>query len=426
MLRYSAFIFISLFLVDMVVAQSSFEKAFRTKSLRIDFELGGNAEKEFAFFKEMKEEPYWAGNPEHLVDVRNSGDYRISMIDSLGKVQFSKGFNSLFKEWQTTPEAQKINRSYYHAIQLPFPKHTMQINIASRQKNGVFKTLLEWEVVPEDYLINRETTTIYPIDTIRFAGNSSDFLDLVFIAEGYTKKEMKKFQQDVRRFEKYIFEVVPFSEFRDKVNIFALLTPSKESSPDVPGEGIYNKTLLNSSFYTFDSPRYLTVMNEKKMYDLAGQMPYDHIYVLVNTPIYGGAGFYNTYTSCASDATLSKEISSHELGHGLVGLADEYYANEADEISYFYTLDKEPWEKNITSLADFGAKWKHLVAKNTPIPTPRIKKFENVLGAFEGGAYQPKGIYSPMQDCKMKSNNTNVFCPACVEAVRKVLEEYTR
>lgn len=426
MARFYLFLFLSLFLFNISMAQTSFDELFRRTSLRIDFELGGSAEKEFAFFRGLKEEPYWAGNPTHLIDNRNSGDYRISMIDSLGNVQFSKGFNSLFKEWQTTPEAKEINRSYYHAIQLPFPKHTMRINIASRQKNGLFQTLLEREVIPNDYLISREETVKSAIDTVCFAGDASDFLDLVFIAEGYKTEEMNKFQQDVRRFQKYIFDVVPFSEFRDKVNIYALLTPSEESAPDVPGEGIYNKTLLNASFYTFDSPRYLTIMDEKKMYDLAGQVPYDHIYVLVNTSIYGGAGFYNTYTSCASDANLSKEISSHELGHGLVGLADEYYTNEADNVSYYYALDKEPWEKNITSLVDFGAKWKHLVAENTPIPTPRVEMFQNVVGAFEGGAYQYKGIYSPMQDCKMKSNNTNVFCPACEEAVREVLKEYTK
>ncbi len=404
--------------------QVNFDTYFYKKSLRIDFELAGNAREEFAILQQMKEEPFWGGNPQHTVDMQNKGDYQIIMKTQDGKLLFSKGFNSLFREWQTINEAKKINRSFHHAVQLPFPKDTTIVAISSRQKNGKFQRLLQWKVNPEDYLISREKTTSYPIDTVSFAGNSADYLDLVFIAEGYTKEQMDKFKKDVRRFRDWIFSVVPFSEYQGKVNIYAIAAPSKDATPDIPGEKVYNKTLLNSSFYTFNSPRYLTVRDTKKMYDIAAQVPYDHVYVLVNTDVYGGAGFYNTYTSCASDCKYAEEIASHELGHGLVGLADEYYDNKNDEVNYYYNLDIEPWEANLTTLVDFAKKWKHLVPQNTPIPTPRSEEYKKTLGAFEGGAYQSKGIYSPMQDCKMKSNNTKILCPACQEAVRQTIETY--
>ncbi len=160
------------------------------------------------------------------------------------------------------------------------------------------------------------------------------------------------------------------------------------------------------------------------MYDIASQVPYDHVYVIINTDTYGGAGFYNTYTSCASDCKYAEQIASHELGHGLIGLADEYYDNKNDDISYYYNLNNEPWEPNLTTLVDFSKKWKHLIKEKIPIPTPRTAPYTKETGAFEGGAYQAKGIYSPMQDCKMKSNNTNVLCPACKEATRKVIDSY--
>ena len=56
-----------------------------------------------------------------------------------------------------------------------------------------------------------------------------------------------------------------------------------------------------------------------------------------------------------------------------------------------------------------------------PIPTPRTKEFENKIGVFEGGGYLSKGIYSPYQDCKMKSNNMKQFCPVCEEAAEKMI-----
>jgi len=40
---------------------------------------------------------------------------------------------------------------------------------------------------------------------------------------------------------------------------------------------------------------------------------------------------------------------------------------------------------------------------------------------FEGGGYMSKGIYSPVQDCKMKSNNEKHFCPVCERAAERVI-----
>jgi hypothetical protein len=47
-----------------------------------------------------------------------------------------------------------------------------------------------------------------------------------------------------------------------------------------------------------------------------------------------------------------------------------------------------------------------------------------VTGMFEGGGYLAKGIYSPMMDCRMKSNEAPGFCPACEDAIRKMIRFY--
>ena len=67
-----------------------------------------------------------------------------------------------------------------------------------------------------------------------------------------------------------------------------------------------------------------------------------------------------------------------------------------------------------------------MVKKGTPIPTPRISKYKNTLGAFEGGGYTSKGVYSSMQDCRMKSNDPKGFCPVCERAIRKTVDFYTK
>ena len=105
-------------------------------------------------------------------------------------------------------------------------------------------------------------------------------------------------------------------------------------------------------------------------------------------------------------------------------MADEYYT---DETGYgdFYNNDIEPWEPNITTLVDFDAKWKDMLNKKTPVPTPREPKYENTIGVFEGGGYEAEGIYSPHMDCLMKTFKGHEFCPVCQRAIERMILYYT-
>ncbi len=162
----------------------------------------------------------------------------------------------------------------------------------------------------------------------------------------------------------------------------------------------------------------------KTIYDVAAVVPYDHIYILVNTERYGGGGFYNFVSVCTADNKLTDEVFVHEFGHSFAGLGDEYY-NSAVAYEDFYNLETEPWEPNLTTLVDFDSKWKYMVADSVSIPTPREAKYKNTVGVYEGGGYTGKGIYSPFIDCRMKSNNPKKFCPVCEEAIKKVIRFYS-
>jgi hypothetical protein len=106
----------------------------------------------------------------------------------------------------------------------------------------------------------------------------------------------------------------------------------------------------------------------------------------------------------------------HELGHGFAGLGDEYYESEVT-FSDFYDPLVEPWEPNISTGVDFQRKWSDLLEPGTPVPTPRTHAYAGVVGMFEGGGYMAKGMYSPVLDCRMKSNEPEHFCPVCRRAI---------
>ncbi len=53
--------------------------------------------------------------------------------------------------------------------------------------------------------------------------------------------------------------------------------------------------------------------------------------------------------------------------------------------------------------------------------------FENSfqVGVYEGGGYQSKGVYRPVQECRMKINECERFCPVCSRAIERMIDYYT-
>jgi len=419
------FLFLILIFPAISNSQIDFNKYFINESLRFDFLLGGNSSEEKVYREQIKKEPFWAGSKKNLTDPFNYGNYRFSVFDEKSdSLLFSKGFSTLFEEWQSTAEAKESDKTFYQSAIFPFPKRKIRLEIDSRQRDGNFKTIYQTEINPDNYFILNETPIQFETFEILKNGGPENKVDIVILAEGYTALEMEKFREDAKRVTQYLFDEEPFKSEKEKFNVSAVLTPSPESGTDIPGEHIYKNTRFNSTFYTFDVSRYLTTSDMKNILDAAALVPYDQIYVLVNTERYGGGGFYNFVSVCTSDNSLTKEVFVHEFGHGFAGLGDEYYTSN---VAYedFYNLKIEPWEPNITTLVNFGSKWKSMVKESVEIPTPRTAKYENTVGVYEGGGYMSKGIYSPFIDCQMKSNTAKGFCPVCAESIKKVIQFYS-
>ncbi len=48
------------------------------------------------------------------------------------------------------------------------------------------------------------------------------------------------------------------------------------------------------------------------------------------------------------------------------------------------------------------------------------------VGAFEGAAYQGKGLYRPEVDCIMFTRNPTTFCAVCERAIERTIDFYSR
>lgn len=406
------------------LAQESFDTYFEKKSLRIDFALSGNLQHQSAAIQQLREEPIWGGPQKNLIDQFNYGGYYINVYDkATNKLIYSRGFNTLFEEWRSTEQAKTETQSWTNSASIPYPKAPVYIEITAREKSDMqFHPLLKQEVDPKSIFIDRGKLKENKIYSVQNNGSSTEKVDLVFIAEGYTAAEQEKFIADAKRFTDALFNTPPFDTRRNDFNVWAVELVSEESGTDISGKGIFKNTALNSGYYTFGVDRYLTTPDMKSIRDAVWNVPCDAVFLLINAETYGGGGMYNFYACGTADHPKTPVVFTHEFGHSFAGLADEYFSSE---VAYqdFYNLKYEPWEPNITTLVNFDSKWKDLLPAKTPIPTPLNDEYKEGIGVFEGGGYLAKGIYRPKDHCMMRDYAP--FCPACSRAILRMIDFLT-
>ncbi len=409
-----------------VLAFAGFSDLFHTKTLRIDYYHSGDHSMEYYTLDEVRIEPHWGGSLVNLVDTFQYGNHYFKVfLSSNDSLVYSRGYSSLFREWQTTAEAKRTSRSFTETVVAPLPRKPCHIVFCSRDQNGVFQERFTYDYNPADYFISPERPREYPVFDALVTGPPATSVDIVVLPEGYTEGEMGRFISDVMDFSQTLFQFAPYDRYADKFNIRGVLAPSDGIGSDIPADSIWTRTLMGTSFYTFDSERYCMTYDNKSVRDLASNAPYDQIYILVNSEKYGGGAIYNYYNVSVNSNSAAAKIFIHEFGHGFAGLGDEYYNSEV-AYSEFYPLHVEPWEPNITTLVDFDSKWKDLLQDTVPVPTPMTEEYRSSLGVFEGGGYVSKGVYRPGYDCLMNTFRGDQFCGACQEAIEKMILFYTR
>jgi hypothetical protein len=391
-------------------------------TLRVDFVLVGNYDYQKAYVSKLRTYEGGCSGPNQMVSPFDYGEYRYFLMDpEKGDTLFKRGFSTLFEEWRTIDEAREKERAFEQTIEMPLPMIPVRLVVESRLRNGHFVRLFKEELVPQDLSLVRFQPFDFPSKVIHGTDDARENLDILFLAEGYQTGETELFFSQVEKLTAQLLSIEPYLSHKNRITIRAVAAPSIHSGPDDPLVDVWRNTILSSSFNTFEVDRYLETEATWKVYDVAAQAPHDHIIVLVNSDKYGGGGIYNHFSVVTAAHPSSGTVLIHELGHGFGGLGDEYFGTE---VSYneFINLEIEPWQPNLTTLVDFDRKWKHLMAADTPLPTPIRPMYKNTTGVFEGGGYVRKGVYRPAINCRMRTNEATGFCEVCTEVLtRKIL-----
>jgi hypothetical protein len=448
-----------------------FGNYFLDKTMRLDYYHAGTSAEEHFATDRIISDGIWSGSKKSLIDELKLGAYFFQVADRESKViLYTRGFSSIFGEWQTTPEASTIWGVYHESLRFPWPLKPVTVTLQKRDSLNNFKTIWTTDVDPHSRQVNpTDITHSNKVDIIAEHGPASQKVDIVILGDGYSKTEMEKFRKDAVRLTGYLMNAEPFKSHINDFNIRAIETPGESSGVNKPHQEIYKRTPLKVHYGAFDSERYALTFDNRTVRDVASQVPYDLMVILLNERTYGGGGIYNLYTTVSADNKFAEYIMIHEMGHHIAALADEYYTSavsyEASEVKV------EPWESNLTALFDKeNFKWKDLLEPGTPLPTPWSKtefdkfgyaiqkerdslraakvpetvmedlftrqmnqenkffmaeKYKDKVGAFEGAGYLATGLYRPQIDCIMYSRHLT-FCKVCSRSIEVAINNFVK
>lgn len=415
---------------EVAVAQR-FDEYFADSTLRIDYIFAGSAYEQMIAVDKLNVMPGWYGKRQRLAELPVEGNGQITVADyATGEVLYVNSFSTLFQEWLTYDDAETAQRSFENVFLVPMPRRKVDVTVELHDSYRNTTAVLTHVVDPSDILIRHiGFGHVTPYRTIAAAADTTRCIHIAYVAEGYTESEMSVFLDDVSRANAALFAHEPFKTMKERFNVVAVMSPSEQSGTSTPSQGDWRSTALSSHFDTFYSERYLTTLNLKALHDVLAGIPYEHIIVIVNTDKYGGGGILNSYNLSMTHHPKFLPVVVHEFGHSFAGLADEY-AYE-DEALPMYPPSVEPWEENITTLVDFGAKWADMLpdAAVEAAQTGRIEAVnaaaDGSVGLYEGAGYSLKGVYRPAKNCRMRTNENPDFCAVCQRAIRRMIAFYT-
>lgn len=261
------------------------------------------------------------------------------------------------------------------------------------------------------------------IVTTKIIDNGPDTRKKVFavVSEGYSKEDMPKFAADVDRLvTSGILGHDLFLEYRTAFNAYRVDLVSNESGMSTPSK---QKDTALQMVYTGDWNRCWmeeTNASDVRLRRALSNIPrYDYALVVLNESGFGGC---RRGTRLYVTSGVEWDVVSHEYGHGVGNLFDEYWTQPGVHPSSIPVNDR-----NCSSLLDKNrVAWKDLLDEGIVLPPssdlnggPSLP----TVGMFRGCNYKSDGIYRPSHECRMKSNSPE-FCPVCRLYLKRELEPF--
>jgi hypothetical protein len=136
-------------LIPCVALASASAEGGETHTLRVEYVHSGDASSEsFALSRVVREGP-WPGPPDRWLDETNLGKYLFEVRDrATNRLLYSRGFASVYGEWEGTGEAKELRRAFSESLRFPEPAGPVQLLIKKRDRQQLFREAFSIVVDP--------------------------------------------------------------------------------------------------------------------------------------------------------------------------------------------------------------------------------------------------------------------------------------
>jgi hypothetical protein len=199
------------------------------RTMRLDyFHTGVAGEESFSLDGLVFESP-WPGPPNRMTDDTDLGRYQFQILDRrTNGLLYSRGFASIYGEWETTAEARETRRTFHESLRFPQPPGSFQVVLKKRDRRNAFREIWSIVVDPALQTVDRALPSrAGQVWSVMKNGEPQDKVDLLLMGDGYTAAEMEKWHRDARRTTDILFAASPFKERRHDFNVWAVDTPAE-------------------------------------------------------------------------------------------------------------------------------------------------------------------------------------------------------
>ena len=149
-------LYLALAAVLLTAAPMDFDDQFTGRTMRFDYFHTGIATEEHISLDAFRIEGEWPGSRTQLIDPTGLGKYQVEMRDlESQQVLYTRGFASIYGEWETTGEAKRAWRSIHESQRFPEPRGPVQLVLKKRQPDGSFREVFARLVDPTSRFVDR-------------------------------------------------------------------------------------------------------------------------------------------------------------------------------------------------------------------------------------------------------------------------------
>jgi hypothetical protein len=158
------------------------------QTMRLDYYHTGDATREVFSVDRVIIEPLpWPGDLNRNIDDSNLGKYFFEVREQKSKrVIYSRGFASIYGEWETTDEAKAVTRTFSESLRFPAPTAPVEIVLKKRDVKNSWVDIWQTSIDPQDIFIDRSKprspARLIPIQRMGDPGTKVDFL---ILGDGY-------------------------------------------------------------------------------------------------------------------------------------------------------------------------------------------------------------------------------------------------